>query len=71
MAGASLETEPTEKKMWDFPPEIKRDAETTVQLDDTRLLLAFKEARRFQDLSHDSAMWASFWNTTGATWMAP
>src|SRR5215207_6765388 len=41
-----------EERMRDFPPEIRRDAETTVQLDDTRLLLAFKETRRLQDLSH-------------------
>jgi subtilisin family serine protease len=37
--------------MREFPSEIRRDAETTVQLDDTRLLLAFKEPRGFQDLS--------------------
>jgi subtilisin family serine protease len=37
--------------MREFPSAIRRDTETTVQLDDTRLLLAFKEPRRFEDLS--------------------
>jgi len=37
--------------MRDFPTAIRRDAETTAQLDTTRLLLAFTRPRPFQDLS--------------------